>query len=148
MGFLQKLFGNKASEVPGTMSAQKATAIIQQYGSFLEHGAPNPGCVADVTKLPFAKAEIKRALLLGLKSIAEPEAREVLRAGYLQLADWQEGVGDSDQGIDVSGFDPAEDPLKMAEKVLAQSEGHEKWSPIVEAERLMLRDELQRAGMW
>jgi len=73
VSILGKLFGRRASiSADADMSPQQATEIIQRYGAVLEHAAPAPGCVADVSKLPFPKSQIKKALLIGLRSTADP----------------------------------------------------------------------------
>jgi hypothetical protein len=130
------------------MSPDEATAIIQRYGALLEHGAPTPGCVADVAKLPFPKARIKQALLVGLRATGDLSIRKILKVGYLQLADWQEGVGPTDQGVDVSNVAPDRKLSEIAEEVTRSSEAAEKWTAIADAEREGLKAELEKQGLW
>ncbi len=149
MGILSKLLGgNNKSNLSAPMSQQEAVEIIQKYGAVMEHQPPTPGCVADLSKLPYMKAQIKEALVIGLKADADPQMKEMLKVGYLQLADWQEGVGYSDQGIDLANANLDDDPMKSAESILAQSAGHKKWSLIVQAEQAALKQELKELGLW
>ena len=67
--------------------------------------APTPGCVADAGKLPYPKEKIKYALIIGLKATDDPKMCEMLKFAFIQLADWQEGIGESDKGPDLSKFD-------------------------------------------
>lgn len=92
------------------MTPERAETIIQAYGAILETRAPSPGCVADVTKLPFSKQEIKDALVLGLKTTTNPQTRDLLKIGCIHLPDWQDGVGEEDQGLDPSKLDLHADP--------------------------------------
>ncbi len=149
MGILSKFLGGDSKSNPSApMSQQEAVEIIQKYGAVMEHQSPTPGCVADLSKLPYMKEQIKEALVIGLKADANPQMKEMLKVGYLQLADWQEGVGDTDQGIDLTNADLDDDPMKSAESVLAQSTGHEKWSSIAQAEQAALKQELKELGLW
>lgn len=148
MSILTKIFGGGARRTPDApMPHQRAQEIIQKYGAILENGAPAPGCVADASKLPFSKGQIKEALVIGLKATTDTKMKEMLKVAYIQLADWQDGVGSSDQGIDLSRINP-EDDVKLAEQVLAKSGGHDKWAPIALAEGEALKKELERQGLW
>lgn len=148
MGILKKLFGGGRSTSSGTMSEQDAEEIIQAYGAVLQTQVPTPGCVADISKLPFPKEKIKTALIIGLKATNDKEMKEMLKVAYIQLADWQEGGGESDQGLDLSNMNIDDDPRKLAEQVLAQGSSHEKWKPVVQAEQEKLKQELVSIGLW
>jgi hypothetical protein len=148
MGILKKLFGSGSTTTPATMSEEEAEKIIQAYGAVLQTQAPPPGCVADTDKLPFPKQKIKAALIISLKATTDQRMREMLKVGYIQLADWQEGVGETDQGLDLPNVDLNDDPVKLAQQVLAQGSGYEKWQPVVEAEQEKLKQELVDLGLW
>ena len=148
LGILKKLFGGGSNFTPATMSGQEAEKIIQAYGAVLQTQAPTPGCVADASKLPFPKATIKTALIVGLKATTDQQTKEMLKVGYFQLADWQEGVGATEQGIDMSNMDLNDDPVKLAQQVLAQGADQEKWLPVVKAEQEKLKQELIDFGLW
>ena len=92
MGILRRIFGGgEKKPAETTMSRESAIEIIQTYGEIMETSAPAPGCVADASKLPYTKERIKQALILGLKTNADPHMKEMLKVGYVQLADWQDG---------------------------------------------------------
>jgi hypothetical protein len=148
MGILKKLFGGGSTTTSAEMSEQQAEEIIQAYGSVLQTQAPTPGCVADTSKLPFPKERIKTALIIGLKATTDRRMREMLKVGYIQLADWQEGVGETDQGLDLSNINLNDDPAKLVQQVLAQGSSNEKWQSVVQAEQETLKQELVELGLW
>jgi hypothetical protein len=45
-------------------------------------------------------------------------------------------------------MDLNDDPEKLAQQVLAQGSGHEKWQPVVQAEQEKLKQELSALGLW
>lgn len=46
--------------------------IVQAYGKILETSAPVPGTVADASKLPYPKQQIKDAIVAALRSTDDP----------------------------------------------------------------------------
>jgi hypothetical protein len=149
MGLFRKLFSGSVKKGKDfTMTIQMAEKIIQDYGVVLQTQAPTPGCVSDADNLPYPKEKIKKALIIGLKSTQDPKMKEFLKIGYLQLADWQDGVGASDQGIDLSNLNLDNDPMKLAQSILDQNEDQEKWTHIVLSERETLERELRNLGLW
>jgi len=149
MGLFSRIFGggrSKRSDAP--MTPQMAEKIIQDYGVILQTEAPTPGCVREVSKLPYPKEKIKEALIIGLGLTSDSQMREMIKVAYIQLADWQEGVGDTDLGLDLSKMNLDDDPTKLAESISKQSAGYEKWAPIVNAEQKALQQELEDTGLW
>jgi len=122
--------------------------IVQAYGSILEASAPVPGTVADVSQLPYTKQEIKDAIVSALRMTEDPQIKEHLKVGYIQLADWQEGVGEANQGLDVSAIDMNQDTEDLAKAVLEQSKGSEKWASLAQQEQDVLKQELQALNLW
>ncbi len=129
-------------------SSDDDLAIVQAYGNTLETSAPTPCCVADESKLPFKKERIKKAIINMLHITEDENMRNHLKVGYMELAGWQPGVGDSDQGIDLSKIktDINQDPLAHAKAITEQSPGFDKWMPIANKEREVLYQELQGLG--
>jgi Na+-translocating ferredoxin:NAD+ oxidoreductase RnfC subunit len=84
MGIFKKLFGGGGATTLAKMSGQEAEKIIQAYGTVLQTQAPTPGCVADISKLPFSKEKIKAAIIIGLKSTNDQQMREMLKVAYIQ----------------------------------------------------------------
>lgn len=80
--------------------------IVNDYGATLaSSAAPWPGCVADARKLPHSKEDIKRALMYFLLTVEDSQLRSALKICYTSLAQWQEGVGDTDVGFASSKID-------------------------------------------
>jgi hypothetical protein len=151
MGLFKKLFGGQKRQESGlesVMTPSLAEKIIQDYGAILQSSAPLPGCVADVSKLPHPRERIKEALVVDLESVTDPQMKESLKIGYLQLADWQEGVGESDVGIHLTETDLSDDPMKQAERIMNQHAEAKKWVEIVKAEQKALEAELRDKGLW
>ena len=123
-------------------------SIVQAYGKILETSAPVPGTVADASKLPYPKQQIKDAIVAALRSTDDPQMKEHLKVGYIQLADWQEGVGETNQGLDVSALDMNQDAESLAKAVFEQSSGSEKWTAMAQKEQEDLKQELQAMGLW
>ena len=141
MGLFGNLFGSGDGDDKMTVDA--AEDIIQDYGAVLENSAPTPGCVADVDNLPHPKERIKQAIAMVLPQVDDPQLREFLKIGYMQLADWQEGVGSEQIGMDMMNMDPDADPMEMAKKIASQGDAMEKWTPLMEAEREASKAELE-----
>jgi hypothetical protein len=132
----------------GRTAANNIEAIVQAYAKVLEHSAPTPGCVADVSKLPFPKDMIKAALIAAMKLTGDKNTKEALKVGYVQLSSWQKNVGETDQGIDTLNMDLSQDTKALAELVLKQSEGAEKWLSVMEQDEVDLQRELVELGLW
>jgi len=129
MGILSKLFGKKKHTV---ISPDIAENIIQIYGAHMEKDTQSPLCVADVKKLPFPKEQIKEALVIGMKATSALYTREMLKIGYLNLANYQEGVGEVNKGIDIFVSDLYDDIRKVAQNYIHQYDDFEKWNSRVE----------------
>ena len=138
--------GNSKEKSSTEMTTERAEEIIQDYGATLEHSAPTAGCVADVEKLPHSKERIKEAIALVLPEIDDAQLREYLKVGYMNLADWQEGVGDEQIGLDLTNMDTNADPLEMAKQVSSQGDAMEKWTPMMQTEREALKAEIEKLG--
>jgi len=148
MGLLKKIFSGTDQKTPAKLSFAEAQEIINKYGNVLEKQSPAPGCVADSRFLPFPKETIKTAIIEGLRTINDPHMKEMLKVGYLQLAAWQDGVGDTQLGLDFQSIDKTADPEELAKMVLENSSVMEKWQPLIDAERERLENELVKLGLW
>lgn len=122
--------------------------IVQAYGNTLETAAPTPGTVADANKLPYTKQQIKEAIVSALRSTDDAQTKEYLKIGYIQLSDWQEGVGESNQGLDMSVLDMSQYGRSRAKAAIAQSLDSEKWTVMAQKEQETLQQELQELGLW
>jgi len=146
MGIFSRVFkSSKKSDAP--MTSERVLEVVRTYGDVLESGAPAPGCVADVNKLPFPKAEIKEALVHALRVSSDTKMKESLKFAYIQLADWQEGVGANDQGFDISKVDQTASIEDQAKQISSMNIGHE-WSLLSLAEGEHLKKELEEKGLW
>jgi len=74
--------------------------------------------------------------------------RNALKICYISLANWQDGVGDTDVGIDFTQIDPNSDTNEFAKSVSSQAFARENWSLKVKAERKTLIGGLQTFGLW
>ena len=150
MGLFGNLFGKSCDQTtkPSISSAQ-ALEIIQRYGKVIETEAPTPGCIADAGKLPYPKSQIKEALVIGLRATKDPQTANALKICYLQLADWQEGVGESNLGLDIGELMAANhDTETLINKIASQSELDDKWKATVAADQESLKQDLVRLGFW
>lgn len=127
----------------------KLNKIASDYGAVLaSSAAPAPGCVADAGKLPHRKEHIKEALVYALRVIEDPQMRNALKICYVSLANWQEGVGDTDVGADFTKIDPRADIHEFANRIASQASVWKNWSIKASAERESLVGELQKLGLW
>ena len=142
MGIFSSLFGGNKEPSDSSMSVEYATKIAGAYGNILENNAPVPGTFADTSKLPYPKPIIKQALTLLLKSNTDIQVKDHIKTAYLFLADWQEGIGSTNVGLDLTGMDISADPMQLVEKITSQDNGIEKWQTIANEERQQLKTEL------
>ena len=119
--------------------------IVSAYGTVLETG-PVPGTVADECELPYPKQIIKQALLVLLKTTTDPKMRGNLKAGYICLSDWQQGVGPYRVGFDISKIDQTGDALSIARRIAATEESAKSWLARAEVEQKCLVSELREMG--
>jgi hypothetical protein len=142
MSIFSQIFGNKKkSDAPKTLP----NVVVAEFGEVLGNRAPAPGCVADVDELPYPKKEIRVAILLMLAATSEPKLQEHLTNAYVLLARWQEGVGPTHKGLDVSKLDCTKSPQDISKEVLTRTEEMKKWQPMIDAETKSLLDDLQKA---
>jgi hypothetical protein len=147
LGLLGKLFGSSKTATSSITPAM-AEKIVQDYGAALGTSAPPAGGVADARALPHPKARIKEALVFALHTTSDANMRKQLITAYLALADWQDGVGATPLGIDLTKMDLQGNPdvANLAKKFLTQNASMEKWRPQIEAEQRVLLAELQNLG--
>lgn len=101
-----------------------------------------------MSKLPYPRQQIKDAIIAALRSTDDPQIKEHLKVGYIQLSDWQEGVGGTNQGLDVSAVDMNQDAESLAKAVFEQSSSFENWAAMAQKEQEELKQELQALGLW
>ena len=146
MGLIKKLFSRGRSGPAATISKQDSVNIVKAYSDVLHSHAPKSGSVADVALLPFSKETIKEALIIVLRDTTDQTKIERLKGSYIRLAEWQEGVGESDQGLDISKMNLNDDTEKLARQVLAHGIDREKWQSTVIDEQEKLNQELIDLG--
>ena len=144
---MQRNAGESSQSARGNLTAINVEEIIQAYGVVLTESPPMPGIVADVARRPYSKSRIKRAILIALSTINDLAQKEPLKIGYIQLADFQEGIGSTDIGLNLPGIDLENASAEeLAKEVLSQIEGSEDWQPLVLKKQEVLHLELQAAG--
>jgi hypothetical protein len=115
------------------MKTPTAIDAVTRYGIILEHQG---SAILDASKLPLQKAEMKKALIAVWRSAPDEKMRNAVEFGYVNLANFQDGVGDK----------PIDDKLpKNADpaKVKAILDPWLAWSPKVQAEMSQLVAELE-----
>lgn len=141
----------KVKVLPGNDEASllsQAELIINAYGKTLEYLGPIPGSsVADEQKLPFPKSQIKSAIIFALRANPDKKRQEILKTGYLFLADFQPGVGIKNIGFELSQADVS--ALSNSEVVaIANAIGEsQNWLAKSSSELALLRQELRTAGV-
>ena len=99
MGIFDRLFRRATPPAAASMmSTAEAEKIIHAYGAAM---TSRKSLYADAAELPYPKATIKMALLIGIAATQDKKARELLKTGYVTLADWQEGIGPGPHNLDV-----------------------------------------------
>jgi len=148
MGMLNTLFRKVgARQESAGLDIARAQSIVQDYRVFLETSAPLPGRVADERQLPHSKELIKHAISACISVIRDPQLNEHLKHGYLMLSAWQNGVGDTNLGVDFSQLDLEGDPIELADIIQRESEVMSKWNPLIKAEQSILLTELKALGV-
>jgi len=102
--------------------------------------------VADERELPYPKQTIKQALLVLLKATTDPQMRGNLKAGYICLSDWQQGVGPNRVGFDISKITQTGDALSIAKRIAATEEAAKPWLAKAEEENKILVADLREMG--
>ena len=128
-----------------------ANNIVNRYGAFMRSSAfPAPGCVADTKKLPYEKEAIKVAFVLLMKLCNDPEKKEFLKYSYVSLANFQDGVGETDLGLDLQKLPNVKDIDSMTGRrwqqlikaAHAMTHSADKFKEKVEQERLVLEKDV------
>ena len=104
--------------------------------------------MADASRLPHPKTELKLALLLCLAEAHDDMMREHLEAGYLMLSAFQEGVGGESVGERFADMDLEASPEQIAATLERKHHQAAPWRRRSEEElqRLQLElDQLRRA---
>ncbi len=128
------------------MSVGDAITIIQDYGYIMLHKSPAPFYISDVNKLPHPKENIKQALMMALSVNAEKQTMDALKIGYMQLANWQEGIGEVDFAI--GAIDSDEGVNEKIKRITSNYEEVDEWCELIEEERVMLKSDLVSIGAW
>lgn len=121
--------------------------VVSAYCHVLDGLAPVPGCVADVSELPYPKETIKEALRWRLQRTTDEDFRDTLKVAYVALADWQEGVGPEHRGLDVTRLPAGLSPRERAELIAEKAVDAAQWSARSNAEAERLHRELAALGV-
>ena len=105
---------------------------VVRYGAIMERQGT---AILDASKLPLPKAEMKLALKAAWRAAPNANMRDAIERGYLNLAHFQEGVGDEPVDCEKPhGLNLARDAV-ILDAWLA-------WSKKIEAETAQLHEEL------
>jgi hypothetical protein len=108
---------------------------------------PGVWCGADETKLPYSKALINQALVWALQRERRDEAYEHLRQSFLQLGNFQPGIGETNVGYDLFNADPELTVLERFQRFAEEAVQFARWERQINAERNDLETELQQMGL-
>lgn len=141
MAMFTRLFGRRqnAAQEGRFMDAQRR---VLDYARYLETNPPMPGRVRDVARLPHDKQVLKQALLTCIGHSNDARLGEHLKAGYLLLSAFQEGVGCEEVGTDFTALDLAADPLDIATRIERDADETRDLRVRVDAELTQLQDDL------
>jgi hypothetical protein len=112
MEWFRRLFGHRPPDVDPVAEVQK---ILTAYCAIL---ASNTRTVADSSELPYPKNRIKAALVAAIKLSPDPKQREQLKAAYVGLAGWQDGIGPGPGVFEVTQAD-LNDPISAMKRIAA-----------------------------
>ena len=107
---------------PKPMTATEAETIINAYGAVM---MAKPTVIADQRDLPYSKEKIKEALRIGIASTTDPKLIDMLKAGYVTLADFllltddERFVLKQQSILEGAGFDPANATLIEVKRWIA-----------------------------
>jgi hypothetical protein len=130
------------------MPLEEMNKIVQEYGSAMVNCGPPPGGVADVSKLPYPKSKIKKAVIQALQLVDDSVMATSLKGGYTQLSEWQEGVGDANIGLNLSTFGVDMDTSEREKAFLERQNQMKEWKDKVNSELDSLRADLIKLGLW
>jgi uncharacterized protein YlaN (UPF0358 family) len=125
MSFFGSLFGKKKSVQQKNEEDKKllmdairsAEKIVHVFGEFIESPQyPGMNTIADTKILPYEKEVIKEALKLYMKVTKDEEYKKLLKTVYTFLADFQEGVGETNLGETPSTVPEIKDKNNMTEE--------------------------------
>lgn len=120
MGLLDSLFKKKDSCKPTQEEViAYSNQLVNEFAEFLQSPSyPAPGCIADTNRLPYSKPLLKGAFQIMLRAVNEKSHLQALSDCYACLADFQDGVGDADVGLETLSCESGENYTKVAQKIL------------------------------
>ena len=141
MAIFTRLFGRRrrADRQGSFIDAQRR---VLDYARYLENNPPMPGRIRDLEVLPHDKQVLKGALLMCISNGDDHRLEEHLKAGYLMLSAFQQGVGPGEAGTDFSSLDLDAPPLDVATRIECEAERSGHLQALVESELVRLRDDL------
>jgi len=147
VGIIRRILGKRSKDkLRPSMPVSDAITIIQDYGRIMLHKSPAPFYISDINKLPHPKDTIKQALMMVLSVNGKEQIMDALKIGYMQLANWQEGIGDVDFAI--GAIDSDEGVKQRIKRIISNYEEVDEWCALIEEERVMLKSDLVSIGVW
>jgi hypothetical protein len=136
MGILSRLL-NRAPKAP----PMDVREIARAYGAVL---ASRKSMYADASALPYPKRTIKSALIAALSVIEDAQTREDLKAAYVMLAEFQEGIGAGPYPWELSATDS--EGVDAIKRIVDAGSSFTEMPGKVAAESQALLDELKALG--
>jgi hypothetical protein len=140
-----------ASQKALSESKNEKYEIVSKYGDLMQSDVmPAPACIADISKLPYKKDEIKNAIIGCLKEKPEQKMVNALVEAYMSLAWFQEGVGKNNLGLDARKLsynpDQTDDDVKfnkIAQEIFEMKDDrYEKFKALAFKEEEQLKNDL------
>ena len=147
VGIIRRILGKRSKDkLRPSMPVSDAVTIIQDYGRIMLNKSPAPFYISDVNKLPYPKDTIKQALMMALSANGKEQTMDVLKIGYMLLANWQQGVGEVD--LSIGAVDRDEGVKQQIKRIISNYEEVDEWCALIEEERVMLKSDLVSIGVW
>jgi hypothetical protein len=143
MGIFAQLFGNGVKAESGPMTDSEAMRIINAYGGAMVDRTCN---YFELSSLPYPKTRIKEAIIHSLKEGGDPKNRELLKIGYLALAEWQVGFGSRIRPGELTAEEIA-DPTKAMARIASSNSDWTNVPEQVATESAMLSAELKALSL-
>jgi hypothetical protein len=137
VGLFDRLF--RRSAPPPAMQETSSTDVQEIVQAYAASMSKTRSLVSDASELPYPKPQIKAALIAAISATQDAKMRERLKAAFVSLADWQEGVG--------AGPYSFESTTKMAKRIAVSGPTLTEISARVTAEGQALLDELKLLGL-
>lgn len=135
------------SAVKKASNYQTAAALVRAFGPVIEAHAATQNIVTDSSKLPAPKEAMRAAIISYIWTAPDKRGRDILKASYLMLAEFQPGIGLEPIRIDTQMSSEGVDKDSLT-KILAQTTKYTQWGEVVKKEMASLQKDLIDLRVW